>query len=77
MEVSASNPRIITGFVQYCLNNYWSTVCARNPGVAWDMNEAQVVCRQLGYQGKVVLASKGIGKLSKMQVTTVRGDQVV
>ncbi len=33
------------GQVQVCVNNTWGTVCQSN----WDNNEAQVVCRQLGY----------------------------
>ena len=43
----------VSGFVQYCLNNHWSTVCTSSLAGAWGMNEAQVACRQLGYQGNV------------------------
>ena len=40
----------IEGFVQYCWNGNWSTVCAMDPG-RWGSNETSVACRQLGYQG--------------------------
>ena len=32
------------GRVEFCINSRWSTVCNR-----WDIREAAVVCRQLGY----------------------------
>ena len=53
LEVSESSLSIVSGIVQYCLNNHWSTVCTSSPAGAWGMNEAQVACRQLGYQGNV------------------------
>ncbi len=33
------------GAVEVCINGVWSAVCP----VGWDVNEANVVCRQLGY----------------------------
>ena len=33
------------GRVELCVSSQWKTVCDNN----WSMNEARVVCRQLGY----------------------------
>ena len=33
------------GRVELCVSGQWKTVCDNN----WSMNEARVVCRQLGY----------------------------
>lgn len=35
------------GSVEVCLDGMWITVC----NAAWDINDATVVCRQLGYDG--------------------------
>ena len=33
------------GQVQVCTEGEWTSICSEN----WDVNEANVVCRQLGY----------------------------
>ena len=35
------------GQVELCLNGVWYSVCSNG----WDVNDARVVCRQLGYDG--------------------------
>ena len=34
------------GFLEYCIDGVWGVVCGPN----WDDNDADVACRQLGYQ---------------------------
>ena len=36
------------GQVELCLNGVWYLVCSNG----WDVNDAKVVCRQLGYDGR-------------------------
>ena len=44
VRVSEGTPQ--DGFLEYCVDGYWGVVCGNN----WDNNEAEIACRQLGYQ---------------------------
>ena len=35
------------GWVEMCLEEKWGSLCVSN----WDIREARVICRQLGYNG--------------------------
>lgn len=35
------------GRIEFCASGVWGTIC----GNGWDENDAQVACRQLGYEG--------------------------
>ena len=37
------------GLVEICYGNTWRTICPSN----WDNSDAQVVCRQLGYNTSI------------------------
>ena len=50
--------------------NEWGTICSQN----WDRNDAEVVCRQLGYDGALYIQSYGPGSgpvyLTNLQCTS-------
>ena len=39
------------GTVEICYENIWGSVCS----TSWDSNDASVVCKQLGYNGKIAV----------------------
>ena len=55
---SDGDVRLVDGSVDYegrvevCINRVWGTVCSRSYRYYnyWDLNDAKVVCRQLGHQ---------------------------
>ena len=68
---SEGDVRLVDGLVDYegrveiCINQVWGTVCSTTYRytysyyIRWDVNDAKVVCRQLGHQelGATVYAS--------------------
>ena len=54
------------GRVEVCINRVWGTVCSgsyRRYYSYWDLSDAKVICRQLGYQelGATIYSSFGAG----------------
>ena len=45
------------GLVEICYGGVWKSICPRG----WDTREAQVVCRQLGFNSVGQLLTEGIG----------------
>ena len=39
------------GRVEVCLNETWGKICDHISIYGWDRTEAEVVCKQLGYNG--------------------------
>ena len=47
-DCNETEVRVVNGTVQICLDGFWRAVC----GDGWDYRDANVVCRQLGYDGR-------------------------
>ncbi len=43
---------VVKGKVEVLLNKQWKPICA---SFAWDHNDSTVVCRELGYKGKLTV----------------------
>ena len=56
LECNETDVRLIDGLtphdgrVEICLSGLWGSVC----NYLWDARHAQVVCRQLGYDGRML-----------------------
>ena len=56
-DVRLANGSVVyEGRVEVCINRVWGTICSttyrytRSYYIRWDVNDAKVVCRQLGHQ---------------------------
>ena len=56
------------GRVEVFYNDTWGTVC----GVHWDLNDAKVVCRQLGFNGALVAVTSSEFSSKKMWLSNVQ-----
>ena len=68
----ANGTRKSEGRVEIFYNDIWGTVCDLN----WDLRDAIVVCRQLGYSSALTAKGKasfgtGIGKNRKIRLSNV------
>ena len=43
--IGTPTPTVLTGYIEVCYMQRWRAVCQSG----WDVNAAQVVCRQLGF----------------------------
>ena len=44
---SVGTIELVSGIIEVCYTGFWGTVCGRDED--WDVLDAMVACRQLGY----------------------------